>query len=124
VAGFDDVIQSALPYLASETISATAGTSWWWGYLITDDAGTLVDLSSGFTFDASIRTQAGTEVAVPTVTTPTTGAVQCKVTPAVSAAITAGAYYHEVTIARTSDAAKIIIVGAGDARLIVKAKVD
>lgn len=125
MAGFDDVIAQALPYLAVETLQATQDTTWQWGYLITDNDGALVDLTSGFTATLSVRPKGGgTEVVAATVTFPTAGEVLCTVTPATSVGVAVGNYEHELTITRTSDGAQVIAVGAGHSTFQVLRKVS
>ncbi|MGZ4518935.1 MAG: hypothetical protein ACXVXW_00765 [Mycobacteriaceae bacterium] len=124
MAGFDDLIPAAMPYLATEHIPATAGASWQWDYELLDDADTPIDISSGFTFSVAITTKSGATVCTPTTSTPSTGVLRCAVTPVVSATVPEDVYYHEVKITRTSDGAKVIAVGAGDAKFIVKKAVS
>lgn len=123
MAGFDDLIAEALPYLDTETIEGTAGTTWLWDYALLDSTLSLVNISAGFTLSATIRDQNGVELVAPVVTSPSTGVLRCFVSPA-NSAIAAGQHRHEVTIVRNSDSAKIIAVGAGDSVFIVKAMVD
>lgn len=123
MAGFDDCIQGALPYLAIETIEATNGTDWWWGYVLLDDSLNEVDITTGFTASATIRDADGVEAVAPTVTRPSGGQVMCKVANADSAGVGKDTYYHEVTVTRTADDATVILVGAGDSKFIVKQKV-
>lgn len=127
MSGFSDVIDQALPYLARERIEATTGTTWSWGYLIYDNDGALVDMTSGFTGTLSVRTKkdgTGTEVIAATVTFPSSGQVKCTATAAATAAVSPGDYYHELTVTRSSDSAKIVVVGAGDSKFEVKKKVS
>lgn len=123
MAGFDDLIAEALPYLDVETIEGTAGTTWLWDYALLDSTLSLVNISVGYTLSATIRDQAGVELVAPVVTSPSLGVLRCFVSP-VNSAIAAGLHLHEVTIVRNSDSAKIIAVGAGDSVFIVKAMVD
>lgn len=125
MAGFDDLIPNAMPYLATEELVGTAGTSWQWDYPLVDNLGNPVDLTTGFAGTAVICA-AGSTTSVVTVslTFATGGVVRCTVTPSASAAVPPGAYFHEVTITRTSDSRKIIVVGAGDSKFIVKRKVS
>lgn len=123
MAGFDDLIPEAMPYLATEERAATAGTAWRWEYELRDSVGTLIDLSTGYTATAGICLEnSTTSVVTIAVTFPSTGVVRCSVTAANSAVVTPGIYYSEVTVTRTSDSAKVILVGAGDAKFIVKRK--
>jgi hypothetical protein len=89
-----------------------------------DDDDALVDLTTGFTGTASIRSTGGGEVLAPPVTFPTAGLVRFVATPVQSATVAEGSYQHEVTIVRTSDSAEIIIVGGGGGRFIVRGKVS
>lgn len=127
MSGFNDVIDQALPYLARERIEATSGTTWSWGYLIADNDGALVDMTSGYTGTLSIRTASdgsGSEVIAPTVTFPSAGQVKCTAAPTATGALTPGSYFHELTITRTSDSAKVVVVGAGDSKFRIKKKVS
>ncbi|MGZ4520692.1 MAG: hypothetical protein ACXVXW_09820 [Mycobacteriaceae bacterium] len=124
MAGFDDLIPAAMPYLATERIPATANTSWQWDYTLLDDSGALVNVSSGFTFSAIITTVGGATVCTPTITSPSTGILRCVVPPSTTASIAPGMYLHEVKITRTSDSAKVLVVGAGDAKFVVKKAVS
>jgi len=124
MSGFDDLIPAAMPFLASEVIEATNGTSWEVEYLVFDDDDALVNMTVGFTGSASIRSTGGGEVLAPTLTFPSAGVVRFAATPAQSAAVAEGSYGHEVTITRSSDSAKIIIVGGGGGRFIVRGKVS
>ena len=128
MAGFDDLIPAAMPYLATEKITAVAGTSWQWDYDLLDDAGNPVDISTGYTSAAVIRSRNAdgtyTTVYTPTCTTPSTGVLRCTVSPATTSSDTGKTYYHEVTVTRTSDSAKVCVVGGGDATFVVKRKVS
>lgn len=125
MAGFVDVIAQALPYLGVEHIDATANTTWEWFYKVTDDAGTLVDMTAGYTGTCSVHPRGGGAAVVSaTVTFPSVGVVRCFVAPATNASVAAGDYEHELTITRTSDGAKVVGVGAGDSTFKVKRKVS
>lgn len=122
--GFDDLILDALPYLAVEEISAAQGTTWRWGYSVTDHAGNDVDLTSGFTGSCSIREKGGvSDVVAVTVTFPVTGQILCAIAPTLSDDVARGTYYHELKIIRASDSAQILAVGAGDSVFLVKKRV-
>jgi hypothetical protein len=124
LSGFADLIADALPYLAVEHIEATQGATWEWAYLLTDHSDANVDMTSGYTGACSIRVKGGgTDVVSVAVTFPTSGQVKCAVTPANSAAVAAGTYYHELTLTRTSDGAVVKAVGGGDSKFAVKKKV-
>jgi hypothetical protein len=124
VAGFDDLIADALPYLGREEITATQGTTWRWSYTVTDHAEDAVDLTSGFTGSCSLRLKGeGTDAATPTVTFPTAGQIVCTLAATASDDVEPDLYVHEVTITRTSDGAKIIAVGGGDSFFRVLPKV-
>lgn len=123
MAGFDDVVLAALPYLATEQIPLTRGTSWWWEYELRDNNGDLVDLATGYTITAVIATAAGQVVTSPVISFPATGVIRCTVDPDVATTIQAGTYYHEISIVRDSDSAQVIVVGAGDATITVRKRV-
>lgn len=123
MSGFDDLIPEAMPYMGTEEILATCGTSWLWEYELSDNTGALVNLTTGYTATAKIcPPDSTTSVVSVTVTFPTSGVVRCSVTAANSASVDPGVYYHEVTVTRTSDSSKIILVGAGDATFRAKRK--
>lgn len=123
MAGFDDLVAAALPYLATETINATAGTSWRIPYDLEDDSGAPIDISTGYTATWNLYDAAGASKLSSglTVTKTSTGAV-VTATAAASAALAKGTYFHELTIVRTSDSATVLVVGAQDSKTIVKRK--
>lgn len=124
MAGFDDLIADALPYLAREEITATQGTTWEWSYSVTDHDDAAVNMTTGFTGSCSIREVGGTvDLVTVTVTFPVSGQIKCKALPTSTDDIAPGNYFHELTIVRTSDSAKIIAVGGGDSQFSVKRKV-
>lgn len=92
--------------------------------MLKDRDGALVNMTTGFTGDASIRDAAGTEVIAPTVTFPASGQVVLAATAAASAAAAVGVHFSELTVTRTSDGAKVVFFGAGDSKFEVKKKVD
>lgn len=125
MAGFDDLIPAAMPYMATEKLTATAGTDWQWDYRLLDDAGDPVDVGTGFTRTMKLVDQTdGTVVYTPTVTQVSTGLVRCTLDATTTASDPGSKYDHELTITRTSDSKKIIVVGAGDAEFVVKKKVS
>lgn len=122
MAGFDDLIPAAMPYMATETLTATAGTDWQWDYQFLDDAKDPVDLGTGFTRTMKLVDANGTPVYTPTVTQVSTGLLRCTHAASASASDQGTTYFHELTIVRTSDSKKLIVVGAGDSTFIVKKK--
>lgn len=125
MAGFDDLIAAAMPYLATEYITGSAGSDWEWDYEFEDDDGNLVTINSGFTFTAKLHSRSGgtyTVVYTATTSTPTATVLRCTMAAATTTADPGAMYYHEVRITRTSDGKKILAVGAGDSKFIVKAK--
>lgn len=122
MAGFDDLIPEAMPYLAIEEISGTGGTDWQWDYQITDKSGNLVDFATGFTFAMKLVNRAGVTVYSPTVAQVLTGVLRCTLAASATAADPGTKYLHELTITRTSDGKKIVVVGAGDSEFTVKRK--
>lgn len=119
MAGFDDLVPECMPYAMTETLAATAGSSWEWTYELKDGTGVLVAVT-GLTGVCNLRaTQGGTIGVSPTVTFPSAGVVQCAVTPSASAAVAPGVYFHEVEVTNAA-ARKIMIVGGGDSRFTVK----
>lgn len=126
MAGFDDLIPAAMPYLATETIRGTAGSDWQWDYEFEDDAGNLITINTGYTATAKLhsRNSSGvyTVVYTATVTFPTATSMRCSIAAATTTADTGNKYFHEVTLTRTSDSKKITVVGAGDSTFLVKKK--
>lgn len=124
MAGFDDLLAAAIPYLDWEEMAVTQGTTWEWSYLLLDDSKVLVDLTVGFTGTMSIRTRNGdTDLVTVGVTFPAAGAVTCTAVPTATDEIEPGRYYHELTLTRTSDSAVLIAIGAEDSIFVVKKKV-
>lgn len=123
MAGFDDLIPGAMPYLATESIEATAGADWEWGYVLKDASGALVDMTTGYTAICQIRSSSGTLIETPTVTFPAAGQVVCTVANADTEGITAGRYLHELEITRTSGGKKIKVVGGRKSTFTVLAEV-
>jgi hypothetical protein len=119
---FDDLIEDAMPYLATEELSATQGVSWQWTYTV-DDAS--ADLGASYTATAVIKKAVTDVSSVVTVSTtfPAVNQVRCTVTPANAASVPAGRYLHEVEISRTSDGRCLKVVGGGDSQFIVKPQV-
>lgn len=124
MAGFDDLIPAAMPYMATEHITATGGTDWQWDYLLKDDNGDPVDVGTGFTRTIKLVDSGGSVIYTPTAAQASTGLVRCTLAAATSAGDVGTTYFHELTIIRTSDSKKIIIVGAGDSTFVVKKKVS
>ncbi|MBB3041236.1 hypothetical protein [Nocardioides soli] len=123
MAGFDDLIAAGLPYLATEYITATAGTSWTIGYDLEDDAGAPVDLTAGFTATWNVYDKAGAaKLSTGLTVSRTATGVVVTATAAASAGLAAGAYFHELQIVRPSDLATLVVVGAGDSQFVVKRK--
>lgn len=124
MAGFDDLLATALPYLDWEEMAVTQGSTWTWSYLLVDDDDDLVDMTSGFTAGLSIRSRGGTVDVVPvTVSFPAPGAITCFASAITTDAAVPGLYYHELTVTRTSDSAVLIAVGAEDSRFLIQRKV-
>lgn len=123
MAGFDDLIPEAMPYLATEAIEATKGADWEWGYVLNDNDGTPVNMTSGYTGLCQIRDDAGVLVLTPTVTFPVAGQVVCRVTNATTETATAGKHKHELEITRTSDGKKIKAVGGSRSTFTILAEV-
>lgn len=124
MAGFDDLIPAAMPYLAVEFISGAAGSTWQWDYAVEDDDENPVDLTTGYTGVCELRATLGGAVAIaPTVSFPSVGTIRVSADAATTAAVAAGRYYHEVEVTRTSDSAVIKVVGGGDGRFVVKGEV-
>lgn len=123
MAGFDDLVAAALPYLATETIYATAGTTWVIPYDLVDDSGNPIDISTGYTATWNLYDEDGVSKISTglTVAKTSTGAV---VTATATASVTLpkGTYFQELVIVRTSDSATVLVVGAQDSRTIVKRK--
>lgn len=120
MAGFDDLIPAAMPYLATEQLKGTAGRTWEWGYQLTDSAGAPIDLTTGYTLTGAIVTSSTrTSVATITVTAPSPGLVWCKLAPSTTVSVQAGRYVHQVKIVRTADSAAIDLVGGGDSSFTV-----
>ncbi|HET6909048.1 MAG TPA: hypothetical protein VFH54_06900 [Mycobacteriales bacterium] len=120
--GFDDLVAEAMPFLATEELSGTAGASWEWSYELTDNDGALVDFT-GCTGTCTLATAAGaTPVLTPTVTFPSPGVVKVTATPTQTAAVTPGRYLHEVELVNAASR-KIKVVGAGGGRFVVKQEV-
>lgn len=115
MAGFSDLIPAAMPYLATEKLAGVTGATWQWSYDVTDDAGDAVNMTTGFTGVCQIRKPDGTLIVAPAVTFPSAGLVTCTVTAANTTSLTAGHYYHELEITRTSDSVVIKVVGGGRA---------
>jgi hypothetical protein len=112
VAGFDDLVYAALPYLNTEEIDGTAGTTWLCPYYPYDDNKAPVDLSTGFTCTMKLYNAAGTEIIAGTASFPASDHVLFTFAASATLAVPPGKYFHEVTVTRTSDSKKIIVVGA------------
>lgn len=124
MAGFEDLIAEAMPYLAREEMEATQDTTWRWGYIVTDFDKALVDLTVGFTGSCAIRVKNGdTDAVTMTVTFPVAGQILCAADPPDNDEVPVGVYFHEVTVTRDSDGAQIVVVGSGDSRIGVKKKI-
>lgn len=122
MAGFDDLIPAAMPYLAIDSVAGTVGASWEWSYTLTDDAGATVDFT-GCTGECVIKSTAGgAAVASPTVSFPGGGVVTCAVDAATTDALTAGRYLFEVAVTNGSGE-EVVIVGGTDSTFIIKGKV-
>ena len=124
MAGFDDLLATAQPYLDWEEMAVTQGTTWEWSYLVLDNARDLVDLRTGFTGSMSIRTHGGsTDIVVVEVTFPAVGAITCTADAAATDDVEPGLYEQELTLTRDSDSTTLIVVGAQDSHFLVKRKV-
>lgn len=123
MAGTDDLIAAAMPYMATEAIAATAGESWeWWYDDIVDDAGTLVDLT-GCTGVCDIRNTDGA-LLLTAVVTLGVGTVKVTATPSATAPLAtaaAVAAQHRVEIT-TPAGRKFLLVGAGGTTFIIRAQ--
>lgn len=124
MSGFDDLIPAAMPYLATEDIQGSAGSTWEWSYDLQDNGSVAVDLTTGFTGVCEIRTKPGAPVLIaPTVSFPAAGKVKVTATAAQTASLKPGIYRHEVEVTRTSDGKKVKLVGAGAAKFEVLGEV-
>lgn len=122
MSGFDDLVTEAMPYLATEHITAAKGSSWEWSYKLTDATGTAVDFT-GCTGVCELRPTIGGAVALaPTVTFAAGGYVKITATPTQTAALVAGRYLLELELANAAGR-KVKVVGAGDAFVTVKPEV-
>lgn len=123
MSGFDDLVPAAMPYLATETIYATAGTSWKIPYDLVDDAGNPVDISTGFTATWNLYDDAGApKLSTGLTVSKTSTGVLVTTTAAASAALAPGTYFHELVVVRTSDTATVMVVGAKESRTHLKKK--
>ena len=122
MAGFDDLIPAAMPYLAREELDASTGSSWEWEYLIDDNAGDPVDFT-GITGVCEIHAKGDSGVLIAPTVTLTTGKVTVTATAAQTTGLAAGQYRHEVELTRTSDSAVVKVVGSGDSVFNIKGEV-
>lgn len=120
---FDDLVEDAMPYLAEEHLSGTAGASWQWTYAFDDDDADLA--SPAYVATCVIKKAVTDSASVVTVscTFPTVKQLRCTVTPSDTAALTAGDYLLEVEIKRPSDNRCLKVVGGGDSFLTIKPEV-
>lgn len=122
MAGFDDLVAEAMPYMAVEHIMGARGSSWEWSYELRDTAGALVDWT-GVTGVCELRSAIGGGVVLaPTVALPSAGIIKITATPTQTGGVTAGTYLHEVELTNAAGR-KVKVVGSGDSRFIVKAEV-
>lgn len=119
MAGFDDLVFAALPYLATEELEATAGTTWLVPYYPVDDTNAAVNLSTGFTCTMKIFDIDGAEVLTGTASFPAADHVLFTFAASATLAVAPGKYFQEVTVTRTSDSKKIIVVGARKSQVTV-----
>lgn len=119
MAGFDDLVFAALPYLATEELDATAGTTWLFPYYPFDDNKDPVDLSTGFTCTMKIFDISGVEIITGTVSYPAADHILFTFAASATLAVAPGKYFQEVTITRASDSKKIIFVGARKSEITV-----
>lgn len=125
MAGFDDIVAEAMPYMARELLTATAGASWDVPYEVRDSTNTLVTWPTGSSVMAAMYpTKSGSAATLTfTATLPGPGLVRFTATPAQTEPLTPGVYYHEVEVTEGGTGRKVKLVGSGDSRILVKAEV-
>ena len=126
MAGFDDLVAQAMPYLATEDMSAVAGMSWeWWYDGLNDNDGVPVDWA-GVTGTCEIWRD-DTLLVSPTVAFPNPGSIKVTVSPSQTGPLApAGggdvAARHEVELVNGAGR-RVTVVGAGGTRFVIQAQV-
>jgi hypothetical protein len=118
VAGFDDLLTLAQPFVHTEEMAEQAGSSWTWGYSAVDDNGDPVDMATGFTGSCIVKDDNDAMVIDVPVTFPSPGFVICSSNDTDD--VVPGTHHHQVTVTRTIDSARLVLVnGAGSSFIVL-----
>lgn len=125
MAGFDDIILEAQPYMATWPVEVTVGADW--EILLgefQDGSGTPIAWTAGYTGLCKVKNKPGGDtLATPAITFPSAGYVKATVANAATENVLPGEWTWEVEVTRTSDGKKAKLIGGGRSSFTVLAEV-